>query len=390
MNLKKIILNIFLCVYDFIVGFFLREASKPEYKSLVIFRLDGIGDYVVWTDTVSALEKLYPDYEITLVHNSLWSSLAKNNKCFDKYISVDRQKFCNNLLYRFSILKELKKASYSIALNPIYTRRNHFQTVELMMRMVNASQKIGFNVNTSKSLFIRLNNKHYTTLIESRDENKSEIIRNADFIRALGLPDFQGGMPYLKKDKFEKPEFIEDETYYVLVPGAGSKKRMWPTPKFVQISQKIFKKTGIKGFICGSKNEEYLGEQIVDSSNAELENLAGKTTIFDVVGIVKNAKFVISNETSAIHIAAAIRTKSVCLLGGGHFNRFAPYKLENSDGDSFAPRCCYDKMNCFNCDWDCIYDIEKDEVAPCVENIKTNEVWNKIKEIISEESVAIK
>ena len=96
--------------------------------------------------------------------------------------------------------------------------------------------------------------------------------------------------------------------------------------------------------------------------------------------MVSDAKFLIGNETSAIHIAAAVRTPSVCILGGGHFGRFIPYKLEK-EPDGPLPIPVYYKMTCFNCNWNCIYPIKKGEPTPCIKDITVDHVWKKVKKI---------
>ena len=50
-----------------------------------------------------------------------------------------------------------------------------------------------------------------------------------------------------------------------------------------------------------------------------------KTNINELIEAIRDAEFLITNETSAVHIAESVTTKSFCILGGGHFGRFLPY-----------------------------------------------------------------
>lgn len=50
------------------------------------------------------------------------------------------------------------------------------------------------------------------------------------------------------------------------------------------------------------------------------------------MGMLSNAVMLLSNDTSAIHIAAAVGTKTICITKGVHFGRFVPYPHELFSG----------------------------------------------------------
>ena len=47
-----------------------------------------------------------------------------------------------------------------------------------------------------------------------------------------------------------------------------------------------------------------------------------------MVKLIRNAEFLISNETGPVHIAAAVRTPFICISNGNHFGRFNRYPRE--------------------------------------------------------------
>jgi len=66
--------------------------------------------------------------------------------------------------------------------------------------------------------------------------------------------------------------------------------------------------------------------------------LAGKTTIAQLVELIRNASLLIGNDSAAIHMAAATQTPSVCILGGGHYGRFLPYQPESRETEYIGPQ----------------------------------------------------
>ena len=62
--------------------------------------------------------------------------------------------------------------------------------------------------------------------------------------------------------------------------------------------------------------------RLVGEASARLENYAGKTTLTGLVSIISRARLLIGNESGPIHLAAALGTPCVSVVGGGHFGRF--------------------------------------------------------------------
>jgi ADP-heptose:LPS heptosyltransferase len=103
--------------------------------------------------------------------------------------------------------------------------------------------------------------------------------------------------------------------------------------------------------------------------------LAGKTSLPEFVEVIRQARLLISNETSAVHIAAAVKTPSVCILGGGHFGRFLPYpeKVVNC-----KPVAVFKKMACFGCNWKCNQPHNVNGCVPCIEQIEMPDVISAV------------
>ena len=106
--------------------------------------------------------------------------------------------------------------------------------------------------------------------------------------------------------------------------------RRWPIENFVLLAEKIHDTTGWVGAICGGKGEEELGQRLQSLCSAPLRNMAGKTSLSDLAKILNNARLVVANDTGPVHIAASTGAPVICILGGGHYERFMPYHREVS------------------------------------------------------------
>ena len=92
--------------------------------------------------------------------------------------------------------------------------------------------------------------------------------------------------------------------------------------------------------------------------------------------LLKYARFVVSGETSAVYIAAAVETPVVCVLGGAYFGRFLPYP--ELTGQKFVLETVSYPMSCYGCNAKCVYPLQINEPPPCVSNISVDAVWEKV------------
>ena len=98
-NLKKLIK---LLIFS-LINLCISPSKEIKQKSLLLIRLDAIGDYVLFRNFIKLLKKThkYNDYKITLLGNIVWKNLSKelDYEYVDKFIWLDRNKFHKDLIY---------------------------------------------------------------------------------------------------------------------------------------------------------------------------------------------------------------------------------------------------------------------------------------------------
>lgn len=99
-----------------------------------------------------------------------------------------------------------------------------------------------------------------------------------------------------------------------LAPGAeyGPAKR-WPIEKFAELAARLAAE-GRPVWVLGSKNERALGEVIRERA-PRARNLAGETTLVEVVDLLAAAGVAVSNDSGLMHVAAAVATPLVAIYG---------------------------------------------------------------------------
>ena len=381
------------CIRDkYIFHFFWLRKQKsieiPFSKTILVIRLDAIGDSIIWLDQAKEYRIAFPSHRIVLFHNEVWTEIAEKLPWFDECIPFYRNRI-GNIKYYKELLSILNKYTYEKIFSPVFSR--DFITVDWLIHNINALEKIGYTGDYQNNFIISINNLYYrhhkneqklkkivdswyTYLVPNSQECVMELQRNAHFIRQTINPSFQSQLPVIPFDT-PKPNHITQSDYTIIFLGASTIHRTWPINSFVNIADAIPNNTIL---LCGSSDDRQLASEFIAQYQGEKNviDISGKTTLIELINIIANADIVLSNETSASHIAVATRTPSICLLGGGHYGRFQPYQVDSlSDDDKKALPvvvACKDH-SCFGCNWRCKYPLVNDRWC-CIAEINPDDV----------------
>jgi len=361
----------------YILDFFYKIPSPPKesQKYILLVRTDLLGDFIIWLNALKLISQKYQskNNKIILLGNEIWTSLAQKTNLFDLVIPLNRKKYFKDFSYRKNILNEINKYNIEHLIQTAHSR--DFAVADSVARNVNAEKKIAFirKPEAEYSIWNFFSNGWYTKLINPNSGNIFEFYRVKEFLEELNLP--------VKKYSTNITSYFENKPslkkYFVVLPGANAMRRCLEPQKFAEIITEIKNKTGWECYLCGSKGEINLGQQIQSRLSFECNNLIGQTSLVELGNIFINSELVIGNETGTLHYAAALEKNTVCILGGGHFKRFMPYE-DSITENLILPAAVYKKMECFNCHWRCIYTDKKNEIVPCISQLSSEYILQQI------------
>ena len=95
---------------------------------------------------------------------------------------------------------------------------------------------------------------------------------------------------------------------------------------------------------------------------------SGRLPLAESFGLVSGAGMMIGNDTGLTHWSYLCGNKTICLLGSGDLYNFLPW-----DCGLFKLKCIFDH-NCICCDWNCRRADLKHGTAPCIAQIKPEEI----------------
>lgn len=344
---------------------------RTPAKRLLLIKTDAIGDYILFRNFIEIvkLSDKYKDYQIDLLGNRLWQDITLT---YDKQF-LNETYFINPNSFYEAPLKTLKlgwrlfKNNYEVVLQPTYTR---VFITDGLAALAAPKQLIGFE-SDNEGIVPRYKNKtdkFYTRRLLLPADIYFEFNRTRFFFEDVLGTTIAINAPSIKTN-------YDIKKGIAILPGAGAFKRGWEHDKFLQLIKLIREHSPQPIYLIGGPAEVKAASYLMQNLPAgSVEDLVNKTSLPQLIELIGNSALLIANETSAIHMAVATQTPSVCILGGGHFERFAPYP----DDVMFKPVCVYEKMPCYYCNWLCIYKTKEYEPFPCISGISLDKVWQAV------------
>lgn len=320
---------------------------KVRHKEgILLVRFAHIGDFILWLDAAKEFKNLYQGKKITLLCYEYKNikEIAEKTGYFDEIIIVNTHGAA-----RIRSLLYMMKKNYELVINA-----NPSRTVlsDLYVMAPRAGKRIAPKADSTcmKEKFIKKSDRIYNQVMECDDIETMELVRNAQFISGLKQEKYVSTLPVLKKmTEFSPPV----KRYFAVCPGGETPLKYWEEEKFAEVIRAVFQmdKT-ISCIVLGTEQEAKLAKRILDMlgilSGRTLQ-YAGRTNLLQYIELIRNAEFLITNDTSAGHIAAATNTQAYVVAVSWDKGRFYPYVDEKNDKNRKLPVVLHAGLPCTGC-----------------------------------------
>jgi lipopolysaccharide heptosyltransferase I len=113
--------------------------------------------------------------------------------------------------------------------------------------------------------------------------------------------------------------------WIVLLPGARWENKRWPLENFVELVRLMRGMGGLKFVILGGEQEREPGRRIAAECPERCLNLAGQTSLWEMIEWVRRGRLIIANDTGPMHVAAALQKPLLALFGPTNPRNTGPY-----------------------------------------------------------------
>lgn len=358
------------------------KIDNHKKKVLIVYNL-ALGDGIMFYEVSKSIRSIWPreQYEISIACQKAFKSLYESAEVYDKVIPLDFTGSVMNLKKRKALFEELRQEVYDVVVDPVGSE--DCTTNVFVARAVIGKEKIGVLDTTLRvHQMSSYKRKHIYNKIVEIDKKDIHLIQYyADFFEALGAKDVKACPAKLPQVKLE---VTLPKKFFVVFPVASMDVKKWNLKNYACLTKKIIEKTGLPLVICGTDHDRgAILEMLSYIPDIKPIDIIGQTSIMQFTQVIGMAELVVTNDTSAYHIAVARQVPTVMICGGYTYDRYAHYQYEQ---DGFKdPILVTNKMDCYNCNNHCKYQDFK--VFPCIERITIENAWNVIEEVIKKEGL---
>ena len=330
-----------------------QSPIKIHPKKILFIRTDAVGDNILASVVLKGIKEKYPKADITIICNEFISELYEYSPYVKNVIGINRTKFEEDDEYKGRFLTNIKSQKYDLAINPIYSSDS---IVDILLFTAGAKQTIRIDGNSENFVqgwqWVKSANEKATHVIRTGAGWRSEFDRHKDFLNGFGVntADIEPEMWLSKEDEEFADKVFSDNNLdpdKTIVLFAGAKYDLRVFKNYGKALSDICEKNNFAVIAVGSRSDEKINHENLNDINAFTLNLSGNTTLRQTAAIIKKSRLAIGAETGNAHIACAVGTPNVILIGGGHFGRFMPYSKLTS--------LVTLPLDCFGCNWICQY-----------------------------------
>lgn len=324
-------------------------------RKILIVKPSSLGDVVHSLPFLNALKRCFPEAEIHWVIAHGFEGLLKGHPMINRLwvIKKDSWRKIRNAPHTIRdvklLFRQLKQEKYDLVIDLQGLLRSG-----IIASSSRSPVRIGFHEAREGSRIF------YTHTVQGGKDVHAvdRYLKVAEFL-GCDISDIRFPFPPIKSSSASglQPSASHAlDRYAVIVPGARWRTKRWPAKQFGKLASLL----PIKTAIVGSRSDIKMADEIVSLSNGKALSLAGKTDLLDLIEVLRQARFVVSNDSGPMHIAAALGIPVFAIFGPTDPLRTGPYGKGHTiirPGLSCAP--CF-KKSCD--DLKCMKRISADEV----------------------------
>ena len=294
----------------------LDQITINPHKILIV-KPSSLGDVVHSLPFLNAMNTCFPGAEIHWVIAKGLEDLLDGNPMIKRLWIINKDAWkkidnAKNTVTEINILfKGLKTEKFDLVIDLQGLLRSGIIT-----SATRAPVRIGFQEAREGSRFF------YTHKVKGGTDIHA-VERYLKIAAFLGCDTSEIIFPFPEADTISSliPHPSSFREYAILVPGARWKTKIWSPEKFGELASRL----PVQSVVVGSKTDKDSADLIVTLSKGKAISLAGKTSLKELIAVMRKAKFVISNDSGPMHIAAALGIPVYAIFGPTDPLRTGPY-----------------------------------------------------------------
>lgn len=290
-----------------------------EMKKILVRGTNWLGDAVMTIPAMLRLRESFPNAHITLLAPPRAAEIFTGFPQVDEIIPYRRKEEGKKAF--LETMQRLRGERFDLAI----LFQNAFEAA-LLTFLGRAKLRIGFDTQGRGFLLTHKlrtppHNRHQTN-------DYLDLIFEAERILLNSSPQNIHRFPVMAAQASQVSSASDLLTQYgvkngnhkLIVLNAGatnSRAKCWPENYFAELADRMVDELNAKIILIGAGSERENAERVIAQMKrpGNALNLAGKSTIPELIGILAKANLVITNDTGPAHVAAALSVPTLTIFG---------------------------------------------------------------------------
>lgn len=277
---------------------------------ILAIQLRRIGDILLTTPAIAHLKRVFPKGKIDFLCEPMGEQILRNNPAINQLFLYDKKKSLKEVL-------AVRARGYDAVIDFMGNPRTAVLTA-----FSRARWKVGYP-HRARSIFynFRLPVMDKPEYVPKRKIRLAQVwckevrqpepeMTSSDYRPKLTLTQEEKDKAnnWIRKEKLEKTPFA------VLVPVHRHPIRQWPPEGFREVALSLVRQKKMKVYLSWGPSEKKQVEAIQKGHENEI-HLLPDLNLRDAAAVFEKAKFVLTNDSGAMHLAVAVGTPTVTIYG---------------------------------------------------------------------------
>lgn len=344
-----------------------KQWPLTEPKNIIIRMPNWLGDLVMATPLLHDLKKKWPNASITAMCQSNVAALLEHDPHVNEIYKYKKPSGWIHRAKELDIIDTLQRGEYDLGI----LTTNSFSSAWWFWRG-HVRNRIGFASNLRSFLL----NK--AVPFPEKKESQHQVITYKSLLEPMGIPisNTDPALYISEKEKVNAQQLLKSYNFspdqHILIginPGAayGSAK-CWLPDRFRSVTERLLEDPRIVILYFGDPAGAPLVNDICQGLGERVINMAGKTSIREMMALIQECEVFLTNDSGPMHVASALGVPLVALFGSTSDIKTPPYKDGIVIHKHVECSPCYKRV--------CPIDFR------CMKRIEVDEVYNTIMRLV--------
>ena len=288
-------------------------------SKVLIILMGALGDVVRGLHIADTIREAFPQCTIDWVVEPKCEGVVRLSPSVSSVVVFSRDKPVSGFL---SAIKTIRNNHYDV----VFDMQRHLKS-GLFSFLSGAPRRIGFHKNLSKEG----NFLFSTETIECPSEKENKFFTYRRFLKNISLSPLNHFRTKLIVENENHPEWQLSKPYLFVGLGSSWKSKNFDFQGYQSTLNNLIQTSSFDFVLVGGKDQSDISNKLVSqvATPSRIRNLVGKTSLKELVTVIKNSKGGFGPDSGPGHIAAALERPYVALFGATDPGLVAPVGMDD-------------------------------------------------------------